>query len=87
MRVLILAGAGEKAFVAGADIGELVRRSTHLGHSETRWRQEVYTRIEQLEIPSIAGINGWALGTPAWNFRWPEPRVWLRTGQNSDSPR
>ena len=63
IRVAILTGAGEKAFVAGADIGELDRRDTLLGRSETRRRQEVYTRIEQLEIPSIAAVNGWALGT------------------------
>ena len=63
LRVLILTGAGEKAFVAGADIKELDKRDTILGRTETRRRQEVYTRIEQLEIPSIAAINGWALGT------------------------
>jgi len=63
LRVLILTGAGDKAFVAGADIGELDRRDTILGRTETRRRQEVYTRIEQLDIPSIAAINGWALGT------------------------
>jgi 1,4-dihydroxy-2-naphthoyl-CoA synthase len=63
LRVFILTGAGDKAFVAGADIHELNKRDIILGGSETRWRQEVYTRIEQLEIPSIAAINGWALGT------------------------
>lgn len=63
LRVLILTGAGDKAFVAGADIRELDKRDTILGRTETRRRQEVYTRIEQLEIPSIAAINGWALGT------------------------
>ncbi|MGD2268911.1 MAG: enoyl-CoA hydratase-related protein [Desulfobacterales bacterium] len=63
LRVLILTGAGDKAFVAGADIRELDKRDTILGRVETRRRQEVYTRIEQLEIPSIAAINGWALGT------------------------
>lgn len=62
-RVLILTGAGDKAFVAGADISELARRDTLLGRTETRRRQEVYTRIEMLEIPSIAAINGFALGT------------------------
>ncbi|MGO9017942.1 MAG: enoyl-CoA hydratase/isomerase family protein [Syntrophobacteraceae bacterium] len=62
-RVLILTGAGDKAFAAGADISELARRDTLLGRSETRRRQEVYTRIEMLEIPSIAAINGFALGT------------------------
>lgn len=63
LRVLILTGAGAKAFVAGADIYELAKRDTLLGRSESRHRQEIYTRIEQLEIPSIAAINGWALGT------------------------
>ncbi len=63
LRILIVTGAGEKAFVAGADIQELQARDTVLGRSETRTRQGVYTRIEQLEIPSIAAINGWALGT------------------------
>jgi len=62
-RVLILTGAGDKAFVAGADITELARRDTMLGRTETRRRQEVYTRIEMLEIPSIAAIKGFALGT------------------------
>jgi enoyl-CoA hydratase len=63
LRVMILTGAGEKAFVAGADVNELAKRDTLLGRTETRRRQEVYTRIEQLEIPSIAAINGWAVGT------------------------
>jgi len=63
LRVLILTGAGEKAFVAGADIKELDQRDTISGRTDTRRRQEVYTRIEQLEIPSIAAVNGWALGT------------------------
>jgi enoyl-CoA hydratase len=63
LRVLILTGAGDKAFVAGADVSELAKRDTLSGRTETRRRQEVYTRIEQLEIPSIAAINGWAVGT------------------------
>jgi enoyl-CoA hydratase/carnithine racemase len=63
LRVMILTGAGDKAFVAGADINELNRRDFISGRAETRRRQEVYARIEQLEIPSIAAIRGWALGT------------------------
>jgi enoyl-CoA hydratase len=63
LRVFILTGAGDKAFVAGADILELDKRDTVSGRIETRRRQEVYTRIERLEIPSIAAVNGWALGT------------------------
>ena len=63
LKVFILTGAGEKAFVAGADINELKKRGAVTGRAETRRRQEVYSRIEALEIPSIAAINGWALGT------------------------
>lgn len=63
LKVFILTGAGEKAFVAGADINELKKRDAVTGRAETRRRQEVYSRIEALEIPSIAAINGWALGT------------------------
>lgn len=63
LRVLILTGAGEKAFVAGADIKELSLRDRINGRTDTRRRQEIYTRIEQLEIPSIAAINGFAFGT------------------------
>jgi enoyl-CoA hydratase len=63
LRVLIITGTGDKAFIAGADVIELDRRDAYLARSETRRRQEVYTRIEQLEIPSIAAINGWCLGT------------------------
>ncbi len=63
VRVLIVTGAGDKSFIAGADINELARRDTLLGRSESRRRQEIYTRIETLEIPSIAAINGFAVGT------------------------
>ncbi|RME19491.1 MAG: hypothetical protein D6806_18205, partial [Deltaproteobacteria bacterium] len=63
LRVLILTGAGEKAFVAGADINELEARDLIRGRTETRRRQEVYSRIERLDIPTIAALNGWTLGT------------------------
>jgi len=63
VRVLILKGAGDKAFVAGADINELEKRDFIRGRTETRRRQEVYGRIEKLEIPSIALLQGWTLGT------------------------
>lgn len=63
LRVLILTGAGEKSFVAGADINEVRNRDAIIGRNETRRRQEVYTRLENLEIPSIAAVNGFALGT------------------------
>ncbi|MDX9785993.1 MAG: enoyl-CoA hydratase-related protein [Desulfobacterales bacterium] len=63
IRVLILTGAGEKSFVSGADIDELKNRNAVSGRAVSRRRQELYSRIENLEIPSIAAINGYALGT------------------------
>ena len=62
LRVLVVTGAGDKAFVAGADLHELKERDTVTGRQHTRRRQEVLTRLELLEIPSIAAINGWAMG-------------------------
>jgi enoyl-CoA hydratase len=62
LRVLVITGAGEKAFVAGADIQELVDRDALLGRKVSRTRQEIFSRIENLSIPVIAAVNGYALG-------------------------
>jgi enoyl-CoA hydratase len=62
LRVLVITGAGEKAFVAGADIQELVDRDAMIGRRVSRTRQEVFSRIENLPIPVIAAVNGYALG-------------------------
>ena len=62
IRVLIITGAGDKAFVAGADIGELVDRDARMGRRVSRERQEVFSLIENLHIPVIAAVNGYALG-------------------------
>ena len=59
---LLVTGAGDKAFVAGADINELKLRDGIIGRQVTRRRQEVFTRIEELPIVSIAAINGFAMG-------------------------
>jgi len=63
VRVLILTGAGDRAFVAGADIGEVGARDTlsELGLN-SRVRRNVYSHLEHLFKPSIAAINGYALG-------------------------
>lgn len=63
VRVLILTGAGEKAFVAGADIRESAARNTmtELGE-KSRLRRNAYIQLEHLTKPSIAAINGYALG-------------------------
>lgn len=62
IRVLIITGAGDKAFVAGADISELVDRDARMGRRVSRERQEIFSFIENLHIPVIAAVNGYALG-------------------------
>jgi enoyl-CoA hydratase/carnithine racemase len=62
VRVVILTGAGERAFVAGADINELARLSATEGREFSRSGQEVFNLIENLGKPVIAAVNGFALG-------------------------
>ena len=62
VRVLILTGAGEKSFVAGADIGELARRTAVDGKDFSLFGQGVVHLLETLGKPSICAINGFALG-------------------------
>ena len=59
---VIFTGAGEKAFVAGADIHELARYSPQQAQACALRGQAVFSRIERLRKPSIAAINGFALG-------------------------
>jgi enoyl-CoA hydratase len=60
--VLALTGVGEKAFVAGADVGELATQTPTEGADYARAGQAVFDRLETLGKPSIAAINGYALG-------------------------
>ena len=62
LRVLIITGKGDKAFIAGADIKELVDRDARMGRRVSHERQEIFSRIENLQIPVIAAVNGYALG-------------------------
>ena len=62
VRVLILTGAGEKSFVAGADIGELAIQTPVGGKEMALFGQGVLHRLETMGKPSIAAINGFALG-------------------------
>src|SRR6185503_4350869 len=62
VRVVILAGSGEKAFIAGADISELAKHDAVSGKEYTHRGQSVLNLIENLGKPVIACINGFALG-------------------------
>ncbi len=62
VRAIVLTGAGEKAFVAGADINELAVLSPAEGQQHARKGQSVFDAIECLGKPVIAAINGFALG-------------------------
>ncbi len=62
VRVLILTGAGEKAFIAGADINELAKQTPVNGKEFSLFGQEVIHRLETMGKPSIAAVNGFALG-------------------------
>ncbi|HEX6216213.1 MAG TPA: enoyl-CoA hydratase-related protein [Vicinamibacterales bacterium] len=62
VRAIVLTGAGEKSFVAGADINELAVLSPVEGKEHARRGQTIFDTIEQLGKPVIAAINGFALG-------------------------
>jgi enoyl-CoA hydratase len=61
IRVLIITGEG-KAFVAGADIAEMVRKTQDQGREFSRWGQKTFRSLELLPQPVIAAVNGFALG-------------------------
>src|SRR5579862_9184656 len=60
--VVIITGAGPKAFIAGADIGELSKMTPITGREHSLRGQAVLSKIETLGKPVIAAINGFALG-------------------------
>jgi enoyl-CoA hydratase len=62
IRCLVLTGAGEKSFVAGADIGEMSSLSKAEGADFSRKGNKVFRRLETFPIPVIAAVNGFALG-------------------------
>ena len=61
-RAVILTGAGEKSFVAGADIGEMSTLTKAEGEAFGKKGNDVFRKIETFPIPVIAAINGFALG-------------------------
>lgn len=62
IRAIIITGSGEKAFAAGADIVELNKSNRRSGKQFSEYGSKVMLRLEQLRIPVIAAINGFALG-------------------------
>ena len=63
VRVVIITGAGEKAFVAGADISEFSEFSVEEGKSlSKKGHDELFSLIDQMKTPVIAAVNGFALG-------------------------
>lgn len=61
-RCLILTGAGEKSFVAGADIGEMSTLTKAEGEAFGKTGNDVFRKLETFPIPVIAAVNGFALG-------------------------
>ena len=62
IRALVITGSGEKAFVAGADIGEMSTLTPAEGEAFGKHGNDVFRKLETLPIPTIAAINGFALG-------------------------
>lgn len=62
IKAVILTGAGQKAFVAGADISEFLGLTTGQGMDMARRGQTIFFKIEQCSKPVVAAVNGFALG-------------------------
>ena len=62
IRCLIITGAGDKSFVAGADIGEMSTLTAAEGEAFGKKGNDLFRKIETLPIPVIAAVNGFALG-------------------------
>ena len=61
VKVIVITGSGDKAFVAGADISELATTDAMTGMQFARYGQQVFNRIENCGKPVIAAVNGFAL--------------------------
>lgn len=59
---VVITGSGDRAFSAGADINEQTGFTPEDAYAHMRWGQDLFTRLERLDKPTIAAINGFALG-------------------------
>lgn len=62
VKCLIVTGAGEKAFAAGADIGEMARMTREEAKAYSMMAGDIFARLESFKTPVIAGVGGYALG-------------------------
>ncbi len=62
VRAVVVTGAGDRAFVAGADIAEMAGMSPDRARSLAAAGQRAFARLEALSIPTVAAVNGFALG-------------------------
>ena len=62
IRCVIVTGAGEKAFVAGADIAQMSKLTKAEGEAFGKLDNDVFRKLETLPVPTIAAVNGFALG-------------------------
>jgi enoyl-CoA hydratase/carnithine racemase len=62
VRVVVLTGAGEKAFIAGADIGEYAEQDDEAFDEYQRFSRRLFSRIDRFPKPVIGAVNGYALG-------------------------
>ncbi len=62
VRVILITGAGEKAFCAGADVAEIRDKNPEEARAWSQWVQEILTFVEQMRKPVIAKIHGFCLG-------------------------
>lgn len=85
VRVVVITGAGEKAFIAGADISEFTGK-TPLEEREIMQKSRAFDAMEDFPKPVIAMINGYALGEDA-NSPWHATSASPPQRRNSDNPR
>lgn len=62
VRAAVLTGAGDKAFVAGADIGQMAQMTVAQARDFSALGQRIFASLEELHLPVIAAVNGFALG-------------------------